>query len=67
LEKVKWLLSRFKLKIQNLKIKNQKNVVKTIFQKVVFKNTSVKTLYNIYMDGRMHSEPIGTTNRTKYC
>jgi activator of HSP90 ATPase len=34
-------------------------VVKTIFQKVVFKNTSVKTLYNIYMDGRMHSEAIG--------
>jgi activator of HSP90 ATPase len=34
-------------------------MVKTIFQKVIFKNTSAKTLYGIYMDARKHSAAIG--------
>jgi activator of HSP90 ATPase len=34
-------------------------VVKTIFQKVVFKNTNAKALYGIYMDSRKHSDATG--------
>jgi activator of HSP90 ATPase len=34
-------------------------MVKTIFQKVVFKNTTPKILYGIYMDAYKHSQAIG--------
>ena len=34
-------------------------MAKTILQKVVFKNTTVETLYNLYMDAKQHSAVIG--------
>src|ERR1022692_4396815 len=33
---------------------------KTIVQKVVFKNTTPKALYNLYMDAKLHSEIAGS-------
>jgi activator of HSP90 ATPase len=33
---------------------------KTIVQKVVFKNTSPKALYDLYMDAKKHSEATGS-------
>ncbi len=34
-------------------------MAKTILQKVVFKNTTAETLYNLYMEAKQHSAVIG--------
>jgi activator of HSP90 ATPase len=36
-------------------------MAKTIVQKIVFKNTTAKTLYALYMDARLHTEVTGDT------
>lgn len=38
---------------------------KTITQKVVFKNTTAKQLYDLYMDAKKHTESTGTATKIK--
>ncbi len=38
---------------------------KTIIQKIIFKNTTPKTVYSLYMDEKKHSQVTGSTTKIK--